>query len=295
MTESSISLVTDPGELIALFGQDRAAHVYGLCDLTEPFWSRSRWWRRGDAALGAVGLSDNPLEITIYAISLRAPQETVELWRDLWDELPAVYDATGPIGAAAVFSEPGSGPAAAGSGVAIHNYGRFAKMVLASDIALAQHRRNLGEVLHGLPTGYHARTLNRDDLEVLSDFHYRFDEPGAFYHPSLLEIGPCFAVFGDDNLIATAGVHVCDHDQSLAAIGGVLVHPEHRGQGLGKIVTAGQADTLCDLGIRTIGLNVSVQNHPALSIYRHLGFIEVHEYDEIRVDRSHDRSAPESR
>lgn len=294
MTNTATSLVTNPSELITLLSQDRSAHVYGLCDLAEPFWSRSRWWRRGDAALGAVGLSDDPGDITVYAISPHAPQATAHLWRELWDELPLVYDATGPIGAAAVLSEPGSGPAAAGSGVSIHEYGRFAKMVLDPTIALAEHRHHFADVVLGVPKGYQARTLDQSDVDALSDFHYQFDEPGAFYHPSLLNVGPCFAIFGDDNLIATAGVHVCDPNQALAAIGGVLVHPNYRGQGLGTIVTAGQASTLIDLGIRTVGLNVSVQNQPALGIYRSLGFISVHEYEEIRIDRSQNPKNPGS-
>ncbi|MEL6893423.1 MAG: hypothetical protein AAFP84_17660, partial [Actinomycetota bacterium] len=47
-------MVDDPGELVAFFADDRAVHVYSLVDLEEPFWSASRWYRRGDAVVGVV-------------------------------------------------------------------------------------------------------------------------------------------------------------------------------------------------------------------------------------------------
>ena len=53
--------------LVDLYRRDRHNHIYALADLAEPFWSRSRWWRRGDAAVGLIGLGDD--EFVVYAVN----------------------------------------------------------------------------------------------------------------------------------------------------------------------------------------------------------------------------------
>jgi len=79
-------VVSDPGELAALFERDRHDHIYALADLDEPFWSASTWWRNGDAALGLVGLPEG--QTIVYAVSTADAQGTLALASELATEIP---------------------------------------------------------------------------------------------------------------------------------------------------------------------------------------------------------------
>ena len=61
-----------------------------------------------------------------------------------------------------------------------------------------------------------------------------------------------------------------------------LVHPGHRGRGLGAVVTAGTIHRIADR-CAVIGLNVSAGNSTARVIYERLGFRTVLDYDEVVI------------
>ena len=70
-----------------------------------------------------------------------------------------------------------------------------------------------------------------------------------------------------------AGTHVVSSQARVAAIGNVYTRRDRRGQGLARRTTGAVAAELLRLGIETIVLNVAMDNAPALSVYRGLGFM----------------------
>lgn len=69
------------------------------------------------------------------------------------------------------------------------------------------------------------------------------------------------------------------------SLGNIAVHPDHRGKGLARKVTAALVKSLLDEGIEQIGLNVSDSNPAAIACYTRLGFERVGTYEEIMWDK----------
>ena len=55
----------DRNTISELFEADRAVHFYGIGDLSDLFWNRSRWWARNGVAMGEVGRSVDPAVKTV--------------------------------------------------------------------------------------------------------------------------------------------------------------------------------------------------------------------------------------
>ncbi len=75
-----------------------------------------------------------------------------------------------------------------------------------------------------------------------------------------------------DDLIAAGGTHVVDTTESVAVIGNIYTHPDHRGRGHAKAITRAITAQLQEAGIDLIALNVDQRNHTAVSLYENLGF-----------------------
>ena len=89
-------------------------------------------------------------------------------------------------------------------------------------------------------------------------------------------------------LVAAAGTHVISPEGKLAAVGNVMTHADHRGQGFAKVTTSAVTQELlrtCD----EVVLNVRSDNPPAVAAYRALGY-DVHNRFEERL--AHRRGAP---
>jgi ribosomal protein S18 acetylase RimI-like enzyme len=54
----------------------------------------------------------------------------------------------------------------------------------------------------------------------------------------------------------------------------VMAHPDHRGQGLGRLMVTNLVDDALDNGIETLTLGVRGNNSHAIEVYRELGFEE---------------------
>jgi GNAT superfamily N-acetyltransferase len=106
---------------------------------------------------------------------------------------------------------------------------------------------------------------------ILALFADHADQPDAFDHSQLNE-GPFFGIFDQDELVCLAGIHVLSEWAGVAAVGNVFTRPDKRGQGLATRTSAAVVNALLNLNIRTIVLNVAMQNEPALRCYRRLGF-----------------------
>ena len=251
-------LVDHPTELAELFGRDRGVHAYGLADLEEPLWGRSRWFRRGDAVAGIVDLGKGIS--TVYAVSAADPDGSVALVVDLLDEIPPATMITAPLGLAA----------AVGARCEIDDLGVHVKCHLrrpaqavdtAAIVPIATADFPRLAALHETAPGdaFVLESMLADDTFVGIEHP---DEPGR--------------------LIAAAGTHTLSERYRIAAIGAVLVEPAFRGRGLGAVVTAGVIDRLVGR-VDDIALNVEAANAPARRTYQRLGFVDLLEYEEIIV------------
>lgn len=256
--------VDDPVELAVLFGRDRATHVYGLADLDEPLWSRSRWWRDGDAAVGVLALDAD--STAFYAVSPAAPDATLRLLAQLAGELPVGTEGTGEIGCAA---------ALAGAVTDVEDLGTFTRHVLAPG-ALTDPP--------AVP-GVEVVELGPDDAAALTDLHVRAGG-GVFFRAAMLVDGVHVGVREDGRLVAAAGTHVRSRTHRVAAIGAVATDVAARGRGLGALATHAVASRLVAQGV-TVGLNVHDDNVVADRLYRRLGFVPVHRHQEARVVAPH--------
>lgn len=247
-------IVGDRAELLDFFADDPPAHLYALGDLDDLFWDRSRWWRRGDAVVGLVGLPEDA-GFAVYSVSTRAPADTLELLVELADELPPGTLVTGPVGC--------------GSALAT---------VRDVEWHRRYHRFHHPAPFTLVPRRWQPEPLDRSHTDELDALH-ALDPGAAFYLPAMLDTDAFVGVREDGRLIAAAGAHVVSDRQRVAAIGGVLTHPAHRRRGLGFDVTAGVCARL-EGRVDHVGLNTADRNTAARRLYLGMGFIEHIPYEE---------------
>ena len=249
------SIETDPDRLAAIFSEDRATHIYGLPDLEEPFWSSSTWFRSGSAIVGIVSTGSD--WVTGYAMSQSYPEETLRLLLEVHEHLPPGTWITGPLGLGDAISKTRESRSKG-----IH------------------HRMILGEAVREEPcTGI--VELGSSDLERLIELRDT-DREGMFFLPMMLSRGVFVGVEQLGSLIAAAGTHVASDKYSIAAVGSVITHPNHRGRGLGRRVVSALCRRLRPR-FRTIGLNVAASNTPAHRVYESVGFRKAFDYEEVQV------------
>ncbi|HZY45676.1 MAG TPA: GNAT family N-acetyltransferase [Anaerolineae bacterium] len=125
-----------------------------------------------------------------------------------------------------------------------------------------------------------------DDLTCL----YALGGGDAFTR-SQLSSGVFYGLRKKDRIAAVAGTHVVSIEQSVAAVGNIMTHPDDRHHGYASIVTSAVCAELIRRGIRTIALNVSQSNLAAIRVYEKLGFKKyVHFYEGIALRKETKRS-----
>jgi ribosomal protein S18 acetylase RimI-like enzyme len=123
--------------------------------------------------------------------------------------------------------------------------------------------------------GSHVEGVVKLNLDNLDGIHKLFsghpDQPDSFALDQLQK-GIFFGLFKNDELISMAGTHIVSHWAGVAAIGNVFTRPDQRGKGYATRVTASVVKEALEQGIKTIVLNVAMDNNPAITCYRKLGF-----------------------
>ena len=117
--------------------------------------------------------------------------------------------------------------------------------------------------------------LSTSHAQLIQDFIHEsviVDGRSVAFLPDMVDDGYYHGVFQNEKLIAVAGTHLVAHQSGLAAVGNVLVHPDHRGKGLGTLVSEAVTGALLNDGFDTVVLNVSQDNAAAIHIYHRLGF-----------------------
>ena len=116
--------------------------------------------------------------------------------------------------------------------------------------------------------------LGANDVPALLALYGDGDATGEspdFFHPSMVSDGVFFGVYDGGALVAAAGTHLLAPEEGAAAIGNIYTMRDHRGRGLGKVVTSAVLAAVKE--IETVGLNVRADNVAALHLYESLGFV----------------------
>ncbi len=243
--------------------RDAGAHVYPIADLDDVFWPDTRWFGGfEDGELRALCLLLDGLWLPIlYAVCPADHAPTRRLLEAIHDELPP-----------RLFYNLGPGlEATLGPARRVEPHGIYWKMHLPDPSACeAEDTRDVAP-------------LGPDDFEELRAFldrdaYLAHETGGLFFEQRMLEAGCYRAIRRDGRIVAAGGVHVHSKRYGVAGIGNVVTHPDLRGRGLARKISAAVVVAL--RGIDTIGLNVKDDNRAALRCYQRLGFRKLCPYEE---------------
>jgi ribosomal protein S18 acetylase RimI-like enzyme len=247
----------DKGEIERYLRKNALIHLYELGDLDDFFWPYTTWYALQEA--GEV----QSLLLLYSAISppvLLAISENLPALRTLLQSsihlLPARFYAHLSGDLAGLLATQ----------YQVDSHGLHYKMALVD-----RSRRETVHTSEAMP-------LTEADLEELQAL-YLVSYPGNSFDPRMLQTGHYYGMRRNNMLVSVAGVHVYSPRYRVGVVGNVTTHPDYRGKGLGTAVCA----RLCKELLHTvdhIGLNVKVDNAPAIASYKRLGFEVVGEYEE---------------
>lgn len=128
------------------------------------------------------------------------------------------------------------------------------------------------------------RRINSDDYKMLKEF-YEFAYPDNWFDERMLETGKYFGYFTDGKITGAAGIHVYSQEYRVAALGNITTAPELRGNAIGIKLTSALCKDLFKT-VDLIGLNVHIENSPAIKCYKNCGFEITDEYEEFMIEKS---------
>lgn len=135
--------------------------------------------------------------------------------------------------------------------------------------------------------------LSSGDLDEVAALYHQY--PESPFRPDLLDEGVFYGLRAAGRLCAIAGTHVVAEPFGIAVVGNVYTHPDERGKGYARAVTAAVVADLLRRGCRDVVLNVFVTNGPAIAVYQRLGFQTAHHVwsgqAELRPDAQEMREA----
>lgn len=250
-------LLHDRARVEAFLRRDVWLNLYQLGDLDDAFWPHTTWYAReqGDQ-VEALALLYTGLELPCL---LALGADIAPLRQLLADAAPLL-----PPRFYGHFT-----PGVEGALEPTHHlepHGRHLKMALRDTTHLAD------------AVARDAALLGPADRDEVLAF-YEASYPGHWFEPQLLDTGCYFGRRVKGRLVCVAGVHVYSPRQRVAALGNITTHPDHRGRGHARGVTARLCRHLADTTDH-IGLNVEADNAAAIRCYESLGFETAAEYDE---------------
>jgi ribosomal protein S18 acetylase RimI-like enzyme len=102
---------------------------------------------------------------------------------------------------------------------------------------------------------------------------------GAWLPPQAVGEGVYYGLRVNGRLVAAAGTPVVSPAARIGVVGNVLTHGDFRGRGYATAVTGAVTAELLESCDHVV-LNVRADNPPAISAYRHLGFVEHVRFEE---------------
>lgn len=135
-----------------------------------------------------------------------------------------------------------------------------------------------------LPAGYTLRTFQEDDLEPLAVLLDAVFTEEA-WTPELVkerlvaapDVKKIFVIAQDDVLVATASARIDpERFPDSGYVHWVAVHPDHRGKGLGTLITLATLHEFVRMGCKDAVLETQDKRKEAIKLYMNLGFKPVH-------------------
>jgi ribosomal protein S18 acetylase RimI-like enzyme len=258
----SVQTIRDRVGIHAFLQRNADLHIYSLGDLDDFFWPYTTWygWQE-DGAIEEIALVYAGQAMpTVVAISQR-PAAMRRLLVEATPLLPKLFYAHLSPGVEDAFHD----------NYAIESHGPHQKMAL----------RDIARVC-GVDGSQAVRLTpqDADDLRRLYSESY----PGNWFDLRMLQMGHYFGLREAGRLVSVAGVHVYSERYGVAAVGNIVTHPACRNRGYATQVTARLCQSLLQK-VRHIGLNVKIDNAPAVACYRKLGFESVTSYGEFSIAR----------
>ena len=235
-------------------------HIYGLGDLDDFFWPFTTWYAlENDGNIQAILLLYTAFA-TPTIMALHDPPFTPmhELLKQTRRLLPQRFYAHLSPGCREAF----------GPDVRAETRGPHYKMALV----------NPALQIPGVERVQRLSIADVADLRAL----YALGYPENWFDPRQIETGHYYGLRVDGELVSAAGPHVYSQAQRVAALGNIVTHPRHRGQGFAAAVTARLCSEL-NATVDHIGLNVKADNATAIACYEKLGFQPIAEYEEVVV------------
>lgn len=240
----------------------KALNAYPLGDLDEPHWSQTEYFAifEGQEIRELALLYHGMSPPILLAIQNDAGDWMQTLLQELLPQLPKNVYAHLSAGLLDIL-EPR---------YQAEDHGPHLIMQLTSDKAIFSTEVASVEI------------LSDGDFEALETL-YQAAYPRHWFYRSMLENGPYVGIRDQSGaMISAGGTHVYSPQYGVAALGNIVTHPDFRGKGLGKSVSA----KLCQLLIKevdTVGLNVHAENKSALTLYQALQFKAIADYSEITL------------
>lgn len=245
-----VSELTDDAEILPLLTPDPRWSAYALCDLDPPY-------RRKTRILGARAAGETRALLVLYTL----PGTTAVLPYGDADGIRAIVNSYDDL-PQSIFMVT----------LEEHLPALEARYAPGSTTSLWRMVVEGSEFRDAGGEGSHVESLGSRDGAAIEDLYHGWT--GKVFDGCTLATEVYRGVYAGDRLIAIAGTHAISQARSIAAIGGVFTHPDHRGRGLATATTAAVARELVARGIELLVLNVRQDNHPAIAVYHRLGFRE---------------------
>ncbi len=128
-----------------------------------------------------------------------------------------------------------------------------------------------------LPRDLEVKQLGAEHLEEVMALQEHY--PDTAFQPGHLREELYIGGYHDERMVTMAGTHVCSEAYRVAAVGSVVTDPKIRGQGLGTAITSALCCRLLSQ-VELIVLNVGAENPSAQRVYGKLGFTPACDYFE---------------
>ena len=256
----SVICLHDKSRIEAFLRKNVYLHIYSIGDLDDFFWPDTAWygWEKGGEIQAVALLYTASPDPTLLALSER---EDImwELVRSIFHILPGRFYAHLSPSVAEVFRQQ----------CQIKSFGKHYKMGLKNT-----------SLLHDVDCSRVIRLMENDLEDMLGLYEEGY--PGNWFNTRMLQTKQYFGIRIENRLVSVAGIHVYSEKYKVAALGNIVTHPDYRGKGFGKAVTAGLCQSLSE-HVDNIGLNVKADNAAAITLYEKLGFEIVGTYYEFMV------------
>lgn len=136
---------------------------------------------------------------------------------------------------------------------------------LLADLCLRFYHR---PIQTGLLMDPRCRRVGPQDLAVVQAF-YQAHYPQTIFSRWMLD-SPFVGLFSDGELLACGGVVVAA--ACHANIGNILIRPDHRGKGVGRVLVSSLLAVLAGTGFSEVSLGTTADNIAACRLYESLGF-----------------------